>query len=261
MDDRKKILILRLTIAFLVFVAIMIAIIIIMNLTGKSFTSSSELETTTRRTAKSTTEFIEETTIENQTTTSEEVTTTTVKEETTTKETTVETHTTTQTTKNTTKETTTKQAQTTTKQVQTTTQIVTTEAASFTEISSGNSSGYAGSSSSAEWDLVSKINSARSTKYKIAAELRNAAEQLAALCCSTSCTGSTLTNKFAEFGYSAQVSYSDYSGSPSTSKAYDYFSKQSSGKYINGSYTWAGVGVVTSSTIDSKVCYTLVLSY
>ena len=134
----------------------------------------------------------------------------------------------------------------------------------FTEITSSNRSNYANADSSFEWNLVNVIQSKTSSKYKVAAELRTAAEQIAEVCCNsgkTYCNGDA-KEKFNELGYNFYtINYNDYGSGLTASQAYSNIKSDGRAVIESGKYKWVGVGVIKNPSLGGTTCYAVVMSY
>ena len=239
-DDSKQILVLKLVVGFLVLLAIIIFIVIIVSVRNANKKTSGG-ETTTRRTISG--EVIEDTTstswFSEETTTSSETTTTTT--------------------------TTTTQAPVT--------QAPTTKKPSgggsskpssgggsssggggssnipsntYTVIGSNDPTSYHNADNTLEWGIVNKINQSNNNRYKVALELRTAAERIAEVCCESpgSCEYAAKEFVNSEIGLTYKVMWD----ASSNSRVDFYYSKLSSGTLSDTRYTYIGVGVYKATS-------------
>lgn len=258
-DDSKKILILRIVVGFLVFVAIMIFIIIVLAIKNGN-KRAEDLETTTRRTlsgeveTSSSSSSSESTSVSSSSSTSTSSTT---------------------------------QAPQTQAPTQGTTKsgggssgggsssggggssntLPTDDikpAHNFTVITSGNATNYKDANNTIEWEVVNKINNARNKKLKVAAELRTAAERLAETCCNGGigfCAQDTST-LFDTMDYDQFVAYIDstkYTKDYSSNDAFNTISSKYKSLVIdNNNYNYMGVGVIQKGQL--KNCIAVVVN-
>ena len=261
-DDSKKILLLKIGVGFLVFLAILVVIVIILAVKNGNIKQDG-YETTTRRTISGFTSVEEPTssTDETTSTTSDVTSSTETTSSTSTTSTTKVVPPTAGTTRRTTRRVT--QAPTPTPtQAPITTPVVPDIV--FTEITSSNRSNYANADSSFEWSLVNIIQSKTNSKYKVAAELRTAAEQIAEVCCNSGksyCNGDA-TEKFNELGYNFfTINYNDYGSSLTAAQAYSNIKSAGRTAIESGKYKWVGVGVIKNPALGGTTCYSVVMSY
>lgn len=248
-DDSKQILLLKLGVGFLVFIAILIVIAIIVSI--KNANKKQEgLETTTRRTLSgeviedttSTSWFNEETTTSSETTTS--TTTTTVAP-------------TTQTT------TTTKKRSgggtTTTKRSSGGGNSSSgggeseVPSYSYTIINSSDATSYNKADNSMEWAIVNKINQNTNNKYKVALELRTAAERIAQTCCEApgSCKAATDKLVYDEYKLTYRA-FLDETGNYNVNYLYNNLVND---KLLKGNYKYIGVGAIRANSSISCVAW------
>ena len=262
-DDSKKILLLKIGVGFLVFLAILVVIVIILAVKNGNKKQDDGFETTTRRT-------ISGFTSEEASTSSTSETTSTTSDVTSSTETTSSTSTTTNvvvptqaTTRRTTRRVTPTPTPTPTPTQAPTTAPVVPDIV-FTEITSSNRSNYANADSSFEWSLVNIIQSKTNSKYKVAAELRTAAEQIAEVCCNSGksyCDGDA-KQKFNELGYNFYtINYNDYGSNLTASQAYSNIKSAGRTAIETGKYKWVGVGVIKNPALGGTTCYSVVMSY
>ena len=234
-DDSKQILLLKLGVGFLVFLAILIFIIIIISVKNAN-KKQSGLETTTRRTLSG--EVVEDTTVTSwftdETTTSSETTTTTIS-------TTVAPTTTTTTKKNssggtgTTKKSSGGGSSSSSGGGQSGIPYNT-----YTVIGSNDSTSYHKANNSMEWGLFNRINSRTNNKYKMALELRTAAERIAEVCCQAPASCDPATREFVDQEYQLNFqAYYDINGN------IDYlYNNLYTNVLTSGSEKYIGVGVI-----------------
>ena len=250
-DDSKKILLLKLVVGFLAFVAIMIFVIIILAIKNNN-KRDVLMETTTRRTLSVETEEVTEASTSSSTTSKEANT-----ESTTTSTTTLVTNNTTSSKVNTTRGTTRASGGGGYSYTPPTTSVIPTF--SFTVISSGNASNYKDANNSMEWDLVNKINNSRSKKLQVASELRLAAERIAESCCNGGLGYCKEDSRklFEELGYQAYVvniDASHYVNSYNSSMAFSTINNIGKKTIIdNNAYNYMGVGVIQQAPLYNCV--------
>ena len=259
-DDSKKILILRIVVGFLVFVAIMIFVIIVLAIKNGN-KRAEDLETTTRRTlsgeveTSSSSSSSESTSVSSSSSTSTSTTTQAPQTE--------------------------APTQGTTKSgggssgggssssggggssyTPPTSPVIPQH--NFTVITSGNATNYKDANNTIEWDVVNKINNARSKKLKVAAELRTAAERLAETCCNGGigfCAQDT-SALFDTMDFDQYVAYIDstkYTKDYSSNDAFNTISSKYKSLVIdNNNYNYMGVGVIQKGQL--KNCIAVVVN-
>ena len=262
-DDSKKILLLKIGVGFLVFLAILVVIGIILAVKNGNKKQDDGYEATTRRTISGFTseEVVTGNTNESTSTTVETTSTTEVTSSTSTTTTTA--RAVVPTNPNTTRRTTKRVTQPPQTQAPQPTTPVVPEIV-FTEITSSNRSNYANADSSFEWSLVNIIQSKTSSKYKVAAELRTAAEQIAEVCCNSgkNYCNEDATQKFNELGYNFfRINYNDYGSGLTASQAYSNIKSAGRSVIESGKYKWVGVGVIKNPKLGGTTCYSVVMSY
>jgi len=262
-DDSKKILLLKIGVGFLVFLAILVVIVIILAVKNGNKKQDDGYEATTRRTISGFTseEVVTGNTNETTSTTSDVTGTTETTSTSTTTTTKVVVPPVTQATRATTRRVTQVTPQPTPPPQPT--QPVVPEIV-FTEITSSNRSNYANADSSFEWNLVNIIQSKSGSKYKVAAELRTAAEQIAEVCCNSgkSNCNADASQKFNELGYNFYtINYNDYGSSLTAAQAYSNIKSAGRSAIESGKYKWVGVGVIKNPALGGTTCYSVVMSY
>jgi hypothetical protein len=240
-DDSKQILVLKLVVGFLVLLAIIIFIVIIVSVRNANKKTSGG-ETTTRRTISG--EVIEDTTstswFSEETTTSSETTST------------ITTTTTTQAPVT--------QAPTTKKPSGGGSSKPSSGGGSssggggssnipsntYTVIGSNDPTSYHNADNTLEWGIVNKINQSNNNRYKVALELRTAAERIAEVCCEApgSCEYAAKEFVNSEIGLTYKVMWD----ASSNSRVDFYYSKLSSGTLSDTRYTYIGVGVYKATS-------------
>ncbi len=251
-DDSKQILLLKIGVAFLVFLAILIFIVIIISVKNSN-KKQSGLETTTRRTLSgevteditTTSWFSEETTLSSETTT------------TTTSTTTVAPTTTTTTKKksggsgsgtNTTKKATGGGSSSSSGGGQS--EI---PSASYTVIGSNDATSYHNADNSMEWGLFNKINSATNNKYKMALELRTAAERIAQTCCEAPGSCNAAAKQLVDSEYQLTFrAFLDETGTYNTNYFYNNLANE---KLLTGNYKYIGIGAIKATNQISCVAW------
>ena len=256
-DDSKKILLLKIGVGFLVFLAILVVIIIILAVKNGNKKQDDGYEATTRRTISSSTseEVVTGNTNEATSTTSDVTSFTEATSTSTTSTTTVA-------------PIVTKTTTSTTRRVTGATQKPTPQPTEpvgpnivFTQITSSNRSNYANADSSFEWNLVNIIQSKSGSKYKVASELRTTAEQIAEVCCNSgkSNCSESVKNMDIEYQYYT-INYNDYGSSLTAAQAYSNIKSAARTRIEKGEFTWVGVGVIKNPALGGTTCYSVVLS-
>ena len=240
-DDSKQILILRIVVASLVVLAIIIFIIIIFAIKNGN-KKPEEMDVTTRRTLSE--EVSEEVSSSSEITT--ESTTTSV--ETTTSTTTT---TTTTTTKNNTRRTqnsgggsSSSGGGSSSSGGDSSSNIPTY---TYTIIGQNDASSYSNADNSMEWQLVNKINSNRSNKYKVASELRTAAERIADVCCEEPSSCKNATEELVDNEY--QLTFKVYYDETGRYNLDYFYNNIVNSTLLNNKYSYLGVGVYRRSSL------------
>ena len=250
-DDSKQILILKIVVASLVALAILVFVIIILVIKNGN-KKPEEMDVTTRRTLS------EE--VSEEVSSTSEITTESTTTETTTTETTTSTTTTTTTTKknsggtNTTKKTQSGGGGSSSSGGGSSSNIPTY---TYTIIGQNDASSYSNADNNMEWQLVNKINSNRSNKYKVAAELRTAAERIADVCCEApgTCESATKELVYNEYKLTFRVYYDEYG-------RYDlnyFYNNLVNNTVLDNKYSYLGVGVYRRSS--SLTCTAWIIDY
>ena len=250
-DDSKQILLLKLGVGFLVFLAIMIVIVIIMSVKNAN-KKQDGLETTTRRTLSGEVEDITSTSwFSDETTTSSSETTSSTTSST-----------------NTTTAAPITQAPTTSKKASGGGSGTTKKSSSsgggsssggsggsgevgpnntYTIIGSNDASSYNNADNSMEWALVNKINQNTGNKYKVAMELRTAAERIAEVCCQAPGSCNEATKEFVNQEY--QLTFKAFVDNTATYNANYFYNNLATTKLLNGNYKYLGVGIYKATRL------------
>ncbi|MBQ7241126.1 MAG: hypothetical protein IJS56_06790 [Bacilli bacterium] len=244
-DDSKQILILKIVVASLVALAILVFIIIILVIKNGN-KKPEEMDVTTRRT-------LSEEVSEEVSSTSEFTTGSNTTEATTTETTTSTTTTTTTTTKKN------SDGTKTTKKTQSSgggssSNIPTY---TYTVIGQNDASSYSNADNNMEWQLVNKINSNRSNKYKVAAELRTAAERIADVCCEAPGTCKSATKELVDNEY--QLTYRVYYDETGRYNLDYFYNNLVNNTILDNKYSYLGVGVYRRSS--SLTCTAWIIDY
>ena len=251
-DDSKQILILKIVVASLVALAILVFVIIILVIKNGN-KKPEEMDVTTRRTLSK--EVSEEVS-----STSEITTESTTTETTTSMSTTTSTTTTTTTTKrnssgtNTTKKTQSSGGGSSSSGGGSSSNIPTY---TYTIIGRSDASSYSNADNNMEWQLVNKINSNRSNKYKVAAELRTAAERIADVCCEAPGTCKSATKELVDNGY--QLTYRVYYDETGRYDLNYFYNNLVNNTVLDNKYSYLGVGVYRRSS--SLTCTAWIIDY
>ncbi len=249
-DDSKQILLLKLGVGFLVFIAILIVIAIIVSI--KNANKKQEgLETTTRRTLSgevieditSTSWFDEESTTSSETTTS--TTTTTVAP-------------TTQTTTTTTKKrsgggTTTTKRSSGGGNSSSGGGESEVPSYSYTIINSSDATSYNKADNSMEWAIVNKINQNTNNKYKVALELRTAAERIAQTCCEAPGSCDAATKELVKNDY--QLTFRAFLDERGYYNSDYFYNNLTNNSLLKGNYKYIGVGAIRANSSISCVAW------
>ena len=250
-DDSKQILILKIVVASLVALAILVFVIIILVIKNGN-KKPEEMDVTTRRTLS------EE--VSEEVSSTSEITTESTTTDTTTTETTTSTTTTTTTTtkKNSGGTNTTKKTQSgggsssggggSSSNIPTYT---------YTIIGQSDASSYSNADNNMEWQLVNKINSNRSNKYKVAAELRTAAERIADVCCEAPGTCKSATKELVDNEY--QLTYRVYYDETGRYDLNYFYNNLVNNTVLDNKYSYLGVGVYRRSS--SLTCTAWIIDY
>ncbi len=251
-DDSKQILILKIVVASLVALAILVFVIIILVIKNGN-KKPEELDVTTRRT-------LSEEVSEEVSSTSEITTESTTTETTTTETTTSTTITTTTTTKKnsggtkTTKKTQSSGGGSSSSGGGSSSNIPTY---TYTVIGQNDASSYNNADNNMEWQLVNKINSNRSNKYKVAAELRTAAERIADVCCEAPGTCKSATKELVDNEY--QLTYRVYYDESGRYDLDYFYNNLVNNTVLDNKYSYLGVGVYRRSTF--LTCTAWIIDY
>ena len=251
-DDSKQILILKIVVASLVALAILVFVIIILVIKNGN-KKPEELDVTTRRT-------LSEEVSEEVSSTSEITTESTTTETTTSMTTTTSTTTTTTTTKKnnggtkTTKKTQSSGGGSSSSGGGSSSNIPTY---TYTVIGQNDASSYNNADNNMEWQLVNKINSNRSNKYKVAAELRTAAERIADVCCEAPGTCKSATKELVDNEY--QLTYRVYYDESGRYDLDYFYNNLVNNTVLDNKYSYLGVGVYRRSTF--LTCTAWIIDY
>ena len=252
-DDSKQILILKIVVASLVALAILVFVIIILVIKNGN-KKPEELDVTTRRTLSE--EVSEEVSSTSEITT-ESTTTETTTSMTTTTSTTITTTTTTKKNSGGTK---------TTKKTQSSGGGSSSSGGgsssniptyTYTVIGQNDASSYNNADNNMEWQLVNKINSNRSNKYKVAAELRTAAERIADVCCEAPGTCKSATKELVDNEY--QLTYRVYYDESGKYDLDYFYNNLVNNTVLDNKYSYLGVGVYRRSTF--LTCTAWIIDY
>ncbi len=241
-DDSKQILLLKIGVAFLVFLAILIFVVIIISVKNAN-KKNSNMETTTRRTLSgeveditSTSWFSEEITSSSETTTTSTSTTTVAPETTTT------------TTK---KQSSSGGGSSSSKKPSNGGGGSSSSGSSsqseipshtYTVIGSNDSTSYHNADNSMEWNLFNKINSNTNNKYKMALELRTAAERIAQTCCEAPGSCNEASKQLVDSEY--QLTFRSFMNGTATYTTNFFYENLVNDKLLKGNYKYIGVGVI-----------------